>query len=53
VEKYLKVKEVAAELRVSLMTVYRLINSGELKGIRVGRSFRVSEESFREYLNQS
>lgn len=35
------VSEVAELMRVSKMTVYRLIHSGEMPAVRVGRSFRV------------
>src|SRR5580700_6761539 len=42
--RFLTVAEVAAIMRVSKMTVYRLVHSGELEAIRVGRSFRVPEE---------
>ncbi|HET7071458.1 MAG TPA: helix-turn-helix domain-containing protein, partial [Nocardioides sp.] len=38
--KFLTVAEVAATMRVSKMTVYRLVHSGELPAVRVGRSFR-------------
>ena len=37
-------------LRVSNMTVYRLINAGELPAVRIGRSFRVREEDLDRYL---
>lgn len=37
----LTVAEVAALMRVSKMTVYRLVHNGELPAVRVGRSFRV------------
>lgn len=36
----LTVAEVAALMRVSKMTVYRLVHNGELPAVRVGRSFR-------------
>jgi excisionase family DNA binding protein len=39
--QFMTVSEVASSLRVSTMTVYRLINSGELPAARIGRSFRV------------
>lgn len=48
--RFLTVADVAALMRVSKMTVYRLVHSGELPAIRVGRSFRVSEEAVHEYL---
>ena len=37
--KFLTVAEVATVMRVSKMTVYRLVHSGELPAVRVGRSF--------------
>lgn len=46
----LTVGEVAAALRVSTMTVYRLINAGELPAARIGRSFRVRAEDLDRYL---
>lgn len=48
--RFLTVAEVAALMRVSKMTVYRLLHSGELPGVRVGRSFRVPEHAVHEYL---
>ena len=37
----LTVREVADTMRVSTMTVYRLIRDGELPAIRVGKHFRL------------
>jgi len=48
--KFLTVAEVAAIMRVSKMTVYRLVHSGELPAVRVGRSFRVPEKAVHSYL---
>ena len=48
----LTVAEAAAEVRVSKMTVYRMIHSGELRAIRVGRSFRVRREDWNDYLRR-
>ncbi|REF30080.1 helix-turn-helix domain-containing protein [Calidifontibacter indicus] len=50
---FMTVAEVAAIMRVSKMTVYRLVHAGELPAVRVGRSFRVPEDAVHEYLNQS
>lgn len=41
---YMTVPEVADELRVSRMTVYRRIHDGELKAVRIGRGLRVAEK---------
>lgn len=48
--RYLTVAEVAQIMRVSKMTVYRLVHSGELESIRVGRSFRLPEQAVNGYL---
>ncbi|MBW4722062.1 helix-turn-helix domain-containing protein [Saccharothrix obliqua] len=50
---FLTVPEVAAVMRVSKMTVYRLVHSGHLPAIRVGRSFRVPEQAVHDYLRES
>jgi excisionase family DNA binding protein len=51
--RFLTVAEVAALMRVSKMTVYRLVHSGDLTAVRVGRSFRVPEQAVHEYLRQA
>ena len=51
--KFLTVAEVAEIMRVSKRTVYRLVHSGELPAVRVGRSFRVNETAVNEYLESS
>lgn len=47
---FLTVAEVAAVMRVSKMTVYRLVHAGELPAVRIGRSFRVPEHAVHAYL---
>ena len=51
--QFLTIAEVAAKMRVSKMTVYRLVHGGELPAVRVGRSFRVTEDDVNEYLRNS
>ncbi|MCD4523274.1 MULTISPECIES: helix-turn-helix domain-containing protein [unclassified Nocardioides] len=51
--RFLTIAEVAAMMRVSKMTVYRLVHGGDLPALRVGRSFRVREEDVDEYLRKS
>jgi excisionase family DNA binding protein len=51
--RFLTVAEVASIMRVSKMTVYRLVHSGELPAVRVGRSFRVPEKAVDDYLRHS
>jgi excisionase family DNA binding protein len=43
--RFLTVAEVADMMRVSKMTVYRMVHAGELPAIRFGRSFRVPESA--------
>lgn len=50
--RFLTVAEVAALMRVSRMTVYRLVHSGELTAVRVGRSYRVPEHAVYAYLQE-
>ncbi|WP_425330384.1 excisionase family DNA-binding protein [Trujillonella humicola] len=51
--RFLTVAEVAGIMRVSKMTVYRLVHGGELAAVRVGRSFRVPEPAVRAYLTEA
>jgi len=48
--RFLTVAEVADMMRVSRMTVYRLVHAGELPAIRFGRSFRVPESAVEHML---
>lgn len=51
--RFLTVAEVASVMRVSKMTVYRLVHSGVLPAVRVGRSFRVPEKAVHDYLRNA
>ncbi|GAA1251497.1 helix-turn-helix domain-containing protein [Prauserella halophila] len=51
--QFLTVAEVASLMRVSKMTVYRLVHSGELPAVRVGKSFRVPEQAVHDYLDNA
>ncbi|MDL9936120.1 helix-turn-helix domain-containing protein [Gordonia sp. ABSL1-1] len=51
--QFLTVAEVASLMRVSKMTVYRLVHNGELPAVRVGRSFRVHAKAVHDYLETS
>ena len=48
--RFLTAAEVADILRVSTMTVYRLIRAGEMPSVRVGKSYRVREDDVDRYL---
>ena len=51
--QFLTVAEVAQLMRVSKMTVYRLVHNGELPAVRVGRSFRVHAKAVHDMLETS
>lgn len=49
--RFLTVAEVAEIMRVSTMTVYRLIKAGDLAATRVGKSYRIEEDEVHRYLS--
>jgi excisionase family DNA binding protein len=49
-DRLLTAHEVADQLRVSTMTIYRLIRRGELPAVRVGRNYRVRSSELDAYL---
>jgi excisionase family DNA binding protein len=51
-ESLLTVAEVAKVMRVSNMTVYRLIKSGQLSAIRVGKNYRIRRADMDRYLTE-
>jgi excisionase family DNA binding protein len=51
-DRLLTVGEVAATMRVSNMTVYRLIKAGQLAAIRVGKNYRIRESDVNKYLSE-
>ena len=48
--RFVRVAEVARELRVSGETIRQLIYRGELNAVRVGRQWRVTDASVRELI---
>ena len=46
----LTVAEVAAMLRVSEMTIYRLIKAGQLRALQIGKSYRLREDDVDAFL---
>lgn len=49
-EGYLTVKDIALRMRVSKMTVYRLLQDGSLPSVKFRKSFRVPEQDLLDYL---
>lgn len=50
VDPLLTVSEIASMLRLSKMTVYRLIHGGELNAMLVRGSYRVRESALKQFL---
>jgi excisionase family DNA binding protein len=49
--RFVTVNEVAQLMRVSKMTVYRLINQGDIPAVRIGRGYRLREQDVHRYLD--
>jgi excisionase family DNA binding protein len=49
--RFATVAEVAKRLRVSNMTVYRLVKSGQIRAVRVGRGYRIPEQELQRSLD--
>jgi len=48
----LKVAEAAHQLNVSVRHIYRLIDAGILKPVKLGRSLRITRKSIRQAAGQ-
>lgn len=48
----LKPQEIAATYRVSVMTVYRLLRSGKIPTIKIGKSIRVRASDWEDYVTR-
>lgn len=51
--EYMSLEEVAEMLGVTYQLIYRLVRSGELPAIRLGKLYRVSRDDLGKYLEQS
>lgn len=49
-DELIKIAELAAWWKVSKMTVYRMVHSGELDSVQIGRSLRVPRSAVNSYL---
>ena len=50
---YMRPKAAAAMLDVSVKLIYKLIDSGELRAIRVGRCVRILAESLQDFIRRN
>lgn len=51
--KFLTIYELAVMMRISKMSAYRLVRTGELEAIRVGRSYRIPEQAIISYVRDA
>ena len=52
ISKYLTPREVMDLLYIGKNTLYKLLNSGELKGFRIGKQWRVERSELKKYIQQ-
>lgn len=51
IKEFLTVKEVAKLLKLNTLTVYDYIRAGKLKAVRFGRTYRIQENDFSQFVN--
>lgn len=51
--RFLTASEAAERMRISKMTVYRLIKAGKLPAVQIGKAYRVREDDLERYLQSS
>lgn len=49
----LTVSELAKELRVCTNTAYALVRSGQIRHVKIGRTYRIPRSAVDEYLNET
>lgn len=52
ISEYLTPREVMDLLYIGKNTLYKLLGSGELKGFRIGRQWRVAKYELKKYTNR-
>lgn len=52
ISEYLTPREVMELLYIGKNTLYKLLNSGELKGFRVGKQWRITKGALQEYADR-
>lgn len=52
-EEFYRAQELAAKLRVNVMTIYRYIKVGKLKAYKFGKEFRITNAEFDKFLSRA
>lgn len=50
-KKFYTAQELADELRVNIMTIYRYTKAGKIKAYKIGKEFRIDKKEFNKFLN--
>ena len=50
-KEFYKAEDLAEQLEVNIMTIYRYIKAGRLKAYKLGREFRIEKNEFNKFLN--
>jgi putative molybdopterin biosynthesis protein len=52
-DNFYTAEELAKELKVNIMTIYRYIKAKKLKAYKLGKEFRIEKEDFYKFLNKA
>ncbi|WP_257875834.1 helix-turn-helix domain-containing protein [Thermoanaerobacterium thermosaccharolyticum] len=52
-DEYFTVKEVSEKLKLNIMTIYKWINQGKIKAVKLGDTWRISETEINRILNEN
>ncbi len=51
-DNFYTAEELAKELKVNIMTIYRYIKAKKLKAYKIGKEFRIDKQEFNKFLNK-
>lgn len=51
-KEYYKAEDLAEQLDVNIMTIYRYIKAGKLRAYKIGREYRIDKIEFSNFLNK-
>ena len=52
-DSFYTAEELAKELKVNIMTIYRYIKAKKLKAYKIGKEFRIDKQEFNKFLNSA
>ena len=52
-DNFYKPEELAKELKLNKVTIYRYIKGGKLKALKLGKEYRISREDFEDFLKRA